>query len=119
MTGEKRHMRLKRYRGVEQFSTDVAFAVSTAVGRTFYGTPEPRLEFSFPVGTSSHIVNACLYALASELEVRTTDEDPWKVVVCLEAENVHLELVHADQSLEVVVDKAMLFLETCLGEVCS
>lgn len=94
--------------------------ISAAEGVSTFGNPEPRVELSVEETTSWRDVNTILYAVASELEYQSDDDDPWCVVVDKDHQNVHLELVYEEHEKLEVVKKAMSFLNSAidnLGEV--
>ena len=96
---------------------DVGFSLEVKEGLSFFGSSEPRVVVSFEGEPSFRLTNSILHVLASELELRSKDEDPWLVVVCKDKGNVHLELVYDGQNREETVERAMSFLRTTLEEV--
>jgi hypothetical protein len=91
-------------------------------GLSSFGNAEPRVQFAHPESVRYRDVHSCLYALASEIERLSKDDDPWTVVVDTGSGNVHLELVYDANSpsdRKNAVERGMAVLHLVLEQISA
>jgi hypothetical protein len=69
--------------------------LTVLLGKSEYGTPEPRVEVRFPAEARYRVRSAALHALAAEIEAATPATDHWCVELAdgnYESGRVWLEL---------------------------